>query len=158
MTAHLFLQHAGSCIPASRGSSWCLSRTVEEALGGRTPERKARRDWIGGKCTSILWQDVQMMAKRQPGSPKKQSGLRETEEPVKAQTPSPPQPVGIPRKGSALYQLLVPPAITDGAQGLNLSAVFQHRGVRLTCLAWILNKGFWLRVHRCTNCSTNSFK
>lgn len=76
-----------------------------------------------------------MMAKRQPGSPKKQSGLRETEEPVKAQTPSPPQPVGIPRKGSALYQLLVPPAITDGAQGLNLSAVFQHRGVRLTCLA-----------------------
>lgn len=48
MTAYLFLQHAGSCLLASRGSSWCLSRTVEEALGGRTPERKARRkrlDW-----------------------------------------------------------------------------------------------------------------
>lgn len=39
---------ATCCILASRGSSWCLSRTVEEALGGRTPERKARRkrpDW-----------------------------------------------------------------------------------------------------------------
>lgn len=74
-----------------------------------------------------------MMAKRQLAVLRSSQGqLRDTQEPVKAQTPSPPSPVGHTRKGSALYQLLVLTSVTDGAQGLNLSVLVQHQGVGIT--------------------------
>lgn len=83
-----------------------------------------------------------MMAKRELAVLSSQGQLRDTQEAVKAQTPSPPSPVGHTRKGSALYQLLVLTSVTDGTQGLNLSVLVQHQGVGLTCLAGILNKAF----------------
>lgn len=137
MIACLFLRHAGSCVLASRGSSWCLSRTVEEALGGRTPERKARRnrlDWrkIHKHPVTGCANDGQEAA----GSPEKQSGPAQRYSRA-SQSTNPIIPITC---GSHQERLSSLPAARANishrrSTGLNLSVVDQHWGIGLTCPA-----------------------